>query len=687
MAARKKEKQKGYGKLLDAWVPPADSGMAIGCLATSFTFSSAFFEEECLSRFLTLETDAADDGPLYLIEREEKLAQLMCACAVVDQHHCQGPRSLRWDLLPARVPRGILHAKVSLLVWSNLTRIVIASANLTEDGYRRNLEVFGIFDYREGGDHPIRLLRDTTSFLIVCADRTQTQEAEVSPPLERVRALLDRVANLPSTWGRPDDENLRDGANARAILVGPDTRNVFESLTDLWPAGNPPSAASVFSPFFDPPDAPNAPAHALWQCLRKRGEATVSFFVEAEETRDGKVLAHAPESLLKAQPMGRPSVATHVHKIEIDSPRPFHAKGISLEDDRWRVYMIGSSNFTTAGLGVGSVRNLEANVAFVVDRKKQQRLAETLEAAFPEGVRLDIEKLCWEGSGENIDEQSPDEIALPEAFGPAIYTVNEREDAFVYLTFAGKPKPGWTVVSENDDEAIVTHETWLQYGSPSTLEIEWKPVRPPSGFWVGWKEAPGRAWWPVNVESTRSLPPPDELKSLPLEVLIEILTSARPLHRVLSEYLNRRDGNGGLPGPIILVDPHKRVDTSQFLLQRTRRVSWALSALREKLQRPVATEEGLRWRLYGPVGVKALATALVKEGHSEEEKAFLLSELVLELSRVRPTTFPGYLPVERMREGIRELIAEQRETFAVDLTAAAPNLRSYVETVFDTVLK
>ena len=35
------------------------------------------------------------------------------------------------------MPRGLQHAKVSLLYWSNLVRVIIGSANLTEDGYRR----------------------------------------------------------------------------------------------------------------------------------------------------------------------------------------------------------------------------------------------------------------------------------------------------------------------------------------------------------------------------------------------------------------------------------------------------------------------------------------------------------------------------------------------------------------------
>lgn len=129
MAKRKTEEKPGFGKLLDAWVAPDDAGDPVGCVATSFTFSPVFFEEECLARFLQLESDPTEDGPVYLVEREEKLAQLTCSAALVDQHHCRGGRSLRWDLISARLPQGLQHAKVSLLYWSNLCRLMIGSAN------------------------------------------------------------------------------------------------------------------------------------------------------------------------------------------------------------------------------------------------------------------------------------------------------------------------------------------------------------------------------------------------------------------------------------------------------------------------------------------------------------------------------------------------------------------------------
>jgi len=191
----------------------------------------------------------------------------------------------------------------------------------------------------------------------------------------------------------------------------------------------------------------------------------------------------------------------------------------------------------------------------------------------------------------------------------------------------------------------------------------------------------------VNVESARALPPPDELRALPLDMLINILTSARPLVEILRGKLNGKKTKDLLPTPEISMDPHRRVDTSRFLLQRTRRVSWALTALRKRLEVPVATESSLEWRLYGPVGVQALIDALIREAHSNDERAFLLCELALELWRVKPTTQPGYLPSARVRDEIRKILAGIQRTALENLNGSANNLRAYIEQVFEAVKK
>ena len=228
-----------------------------------------------------------------------------------------------------------------------------------------------------------------------------------------------------------------------------------------------------------------------------------------------------------------------------------------------------------------------------------------------------------------------------------------------------------------------TEADWTRDRSPQQTTVSWREDRPPSALRVRWAGSSGMAWWPVNVVRSAALPPPEELRDLPLDTLVDILTSARPVYRILAEHLKRK--RIGKDGSSVEIDPHRRVDTSQFLLQRTRRVSWALSALRERLERPVVTKEALNWRLRGPIGVTAVADALLREAGSPEESAFLLAELVLELHRVRPASALGALPPHDVAHEIRVVIRELRSRSTEIDDPSLQNMRQYVERVFATV--
>jgi hypothetical protein len=296
---------------------------------------------------------------------------------------------------------------------------------------------------------------------------------------------------------------------------------------------------------------------------------------------------------------------------------------------------------------------------------------------------LETETVQWQPPPNEDELENADIAELPGAFGAAIFDRDEQGAGILRLSIAGTVAPGWKVVTEDDD--FVTEETaWVSGGSPAELVVRWDTKRPPSGLWVIWGGQPQRAWWPVNVVGISVLPPVDELRDLPLDVLISILTSARPLHRVLAEYLKRRRTTAG-HGAEVELDPHKRVDTSQFLLQRTRRVSTALKALAARLSRPVATEESLQWRLRGPVGVEAVARAILEDARANDchaLEAFLIAELSLELSQVQPQTAPGALPAKRIKQEIAMLVRQLRDRFG-SCTADLPvNLAKYVEVAF-----
>ncbi len=678
----------GYGKLLDAWEPPSDAGDPVGVIATTFTFSPAFFEEECLGRFLKLETDATEDGPVYLVEREEKLSQVTCAAVLVDQHHCKGARSLRWDLHAVRPDRGILHAKISLLCWSKLVRLIIGSANLTEDGYRRNREVYGVVDFHEGSESPRPVLQEVLQYLRLTADAAIAEDDSL--PLQRMRRFLDRVQALSRAWGTTRDEHEREPVRVTTLLTGPGRPDLFSQLSSRWPGNSPPHSAWVVSPFFDPPEVKrNQPAESLWDLLRKRGETKVNYCVEAEDIPDSqKMLVRAPASLLETRP-SRESCSVAFSRLTTDLERPLHAKQIWLEDERWVLLFIGSSNFTSAGTGVGKAANYEANLVYLFDKDRAPHGAYAdFERRFPtiQPISDPETTLKFQPASDVGIDSAQETVLLPTGFLNAIYRTKNDDEGEVLLTFGDDLPSGWRICDEQ--ELIrVTEAEWHSVASPKSYSLIWKG-RPPSGFLVTWEKAPGFAWWPINVASAADLPPPDELRGLPLDVLIHILTSARSLHEAMRGYLRRkaRASNKTSIASIDL-DPHKRVDTSGFLLQRTRRFSSALRGLRSRLEQPVSSEECLQWRINGPVGIKAVATALIREARSDDERAFLLAELVLELTRVKPKSAPGTLSAHEVREALHAAAQDLDQCLSLPANRRQGHLAQYVDCVSERLKK
>lgn len=677
----------GHGKLLDAWEPPSDAGDPIGCIATTFTFSPAFFEEECLGRFLKLETDATEDGPVYLVEREEKLSQVACAAVLVDQHHCRGARSLRWDLHPFRPDRGILHAKISLLCWSKLGRLIIGSANLTGDGYRRNREVYGVLDFHEGSEAPRSALQEVLQYLRRAADVAVGDHESL--PLQRLHRFVDHVQTLSRLWGTTAEEPARQSVRVTTLLTGPGRPDLFTQMASVWPGNSPPSSARVVSPFFDPPEAqPNKSAKSLWHIMRKRGTAEVDYCVETEERPNSKQLFVRAPASLKTTP-SRDSCSVTFSRLTTDLDRPLHAKEIWLEDERWILLLIGSSNFTSAGTGVGKTVNFEANLAYLVDTNRASRgdYAD-LKRRLPLSELLSEPETTLQFmpvSDVGVD-AAQETVLLPSGFLNATYHMKTSTEGEVTLTFGDDVPSGWKICDEQEVTRL-TEAEWRGAAGPRSYSLRWNG-RPPSGFLVTWEKAAGFAWWPINVASAADLPPPDELRDLPLDVLIDILTSARPLHEAMRGYLKQKArAKESDASTSIDLDPHKRVDTSGFLLQRTRRFSSALRGLRSRLERPVSSDECLRWRIYGPVGIQAVASALTREAKSNDEQAFLLAELALELTRVKPKSAPGALPVHEVRKTLRAVAYDLQQNLSTPANRRQGHLAHYLECVAECLSK
>jgi hypothetical protein len=683
----------GRGRLLDAWQAPDEkAGEAVGCLATTFTFQAAFFEEQCLARFLGMATDPQEHGAAaYLIEREERLAEVY-AGVIIDRHHAQAAeRSLRWDALPARVRGAAMHAKITLLAWSECVRLIIASANLTEVAYRKNLEVFGILDFRDGGEPPLAELWKTVDFLHDVL--TLTPEG---PARERVTDFLLRIRRQTSGW----HERRQPRSEPQVAVVfggrfGDRAESVLRALRDdVWPDASPPRCAWVLSPFFDreTDGASNETAQALRNALARRGEYEITFDVASDVEADGRRRIYAPQSLLRTLTRA----AFYAVKAEEEKEqRPLHAKCLWLENERRAVYLIGSSNSTRAGLGVGAEAwNAEANIAYIArDNTSYNALFNT----YPPSEAIDdLENVVWEPIFDLDAEPSEVVPQLPSAFADASFTP-EAEGGALDLSLAGEPPAYWRahLADAGDADALYDSERWAAEGKPTRVTIKLSNTRPPSSLAVHWLDGKGaerRALWLVNVSDPGALPPPDELRDLSLGTLLDVLTMARPLYEAVVRALQKstqqrqREANA-----LKELDPHSRVRTETFLLQRTRRVARALEQLRARLERPVHSREALRWRLRGPVGPLALMRAIEREAEQENrpagEVAFLFAEIALTLNRVTPSRAPGTLPARVVREELQGVIRELRNASAGRLQAAPPDLRDYVERAFQETLK
>ncbi len=349
---------------------------------------------------------------------------------------------------------------------------------------------------------------------------------------------------------------------------------------------------------------------------------------------------------------------------------------------------MGSANFTSRGLGISSSPNLEANILYLVNRAGNPRAAAALERSCPEGPCIDrFQDIRWEpGLDDSQDDVDPESFSLPSAFGAAVFLSKDGQNS-VELEIADQPPDGWQVLWTFDEEhTILDEHVWKQKEAPKRIMLDWPYDMAPSGFEVTWHDCKGRAWWPVNVDRAGSLPPPDELKDLPLDLLINVLTSARPLHQVLKTWIMKKGLKGNSIKVKEIIDPHKRVDTSAFLLQKTYRVSAALSGLRSRLERPVMSVDAMEWRLRGPIGVTAVQNAILKEARSTDEQVFLLTELALELSRTKPQTAPGCLSLEVINGQIQGVMADLKAQTMEKLENSPQALKDYVRSALSEVI-
>ena len=628
-------------KALDAWRPPEGAGEALGCVTTTYTFDPELFQHHCLPRFMSLESDPDHHEVVFVLEFEESMAQLAGAVVLVDGAHVpRVPRSMRWDVLP--VQDAVMHAKVSLLVWSSHIRVLVGSNNLSESGYRRQREHFTVLDFSAEGFHA-ELFQGVLDWL----RERLVAGPEGHPGRKRGLNVLAIAERCAEEW---EPRALAPGISARWMFTGPGRASLAEQSGQVWPASALLKTVNVVSPFYVASEDVNGPLDRLLG-MGRGGNAVWRFYGRGQHS-DGESSFQGPESLrtqAKAGGISKPQFYA-VHTESEEGQRPLHAKVMLLEfEDRlWGIH--GSSNFTNRGWGLVPSSNHEANLWLEVSDDAKWPWERMIKDWRPAGAHvhsLGSSPEFLKSGEDDVDAGSEEEKGLPLMFGAAIWHGSaENGQLLVHFDRNQRFEGPWRLVrTVEGGRTLLDSMTWSNMGEPGFVQLDGVHSLV-SVIYVELEEglvAP----WPVSMHDLNQLPSSDALVNLGLEELIDLLSHSGSFHRLLVRHMKRQQESKDQAPEV--VDAHSKVDVSGFLLRRTRRFSYALSALAHQLAQPCFTENQLRWRCEGPVGVMAVARAIGAEVHSGEEQAFFLAELALEMAAIEPREAPGSLAASEVK--------------------------------------
>lgn len=388
-------------KFLELWVPPLGYRLA-SILATTYHLRADFLEEDLLPVALGLRHPSAR-GRDFRVELEQALQDTDVTIYLHPDGYQPGSRrSPRIDLIPipeARTPK--LHAKVGLIRFvpekaggaaEQIVRLVVGSANLTDAGYRNNIEIAIAMDDAPGGDPAsVTAVRDAVDWL----------RTTIPPETEQARAQhrhMQAVFDARPALAARDDMVFvglpQQGGLTRALSeIDLGTIQTVTILSPFWPTGDEPedvvsaliktcggvpNLVRLIGPACDVegrlyPEMPSALLRALKKRI-KRVEVTYA------DPRYGGL----PQADSASASDGDENYGLIAERNKLAGWRPLHAKALLLEGDRSSVLAAGSFNFTRKGLGIhGRSGNTEAGMIWALPARSAGKFAQLFNFAGP----------------------------------------------------------------------------------------------------------------------------------------------------------------------------------------------------------------------------------------------------------------------------------------------------------------
>ena len=385
-------------------------------------------------------------------------------------------------------------------------------------------------------------------------------------------------------------------------------------------------------------------------------------------------------------------------KGEPAANRDLHAKGILIGGDGTEMLLCGSSNFTPRGMGVGAA-NMEANLCYFDDidvKRDGLRLMDRLPVDWDKDF---CRSTKWPEEVEPPEDERPtSDQPLPTAFLWAVYN---QQTAVLTLeldsnaAFPSEWSLRWPGEALKDAAPLADQRQWPQPPPEGRIVLQLPAALRGANIaglrlvWLDEKGVTQSATLPVHVEKLENLLPPEEFRTLTAIGIVDCLISGRePAEWV--EALERGRMGGKQNGVPRELDPLRAVDTSGYLLYRTRRLGAALAALGERLQRTIPTPDAMGYRLRDdPLGPRMLAQALIREwrdaGQQNEQcedlvvLLFSLAEIKLVLAHLARRTSDA-----RLRPLFREAIDDIDRHYAEVITThdqPPANILDYLKAV------
>lgn len=328
----------------------------VSALFMTYGFDAGLFEQHVLPAIFRLDTDFSENERRFRAELAENLLKAPVT-VMVDGSGYQGGKTFLYDLINVR--GCTFHPKCFLLLYPDSLRIIIGSCNITKPGMCYNAELFWHYDLTDGDTSGIAgmlktLLNELTDFAV---------EQENSA-FKHIQTYLD---DFP-------ESDIQDSF----IHTSLDKKSFAEKLLEL--VREKPSKIKklkIVSPFFESDTGKKLEGSMMGQLFDNlrpymKENAKVEFCFPGIKAEDsGKWSVQTPLNLFKELERKLPGLSFYIISplwpLEDgeEQQRSLHAKlvEINFDNGEW-LYLVGSPNFTSAAMNskAANLKNVEVGV-------------------------------------------------------------------------------------------------------------------------------------------------------------------------------------------------------------------------------------------------------------------------------------------------------------------------------------